>query len=271
MTDPLKKIFFLYGLILLTGMVGAAPAPVEKSRLTMTPGQYLEIGRRIWKNECGGTFDGLTTWNAGEGFISLGIGHFIWYPKDREFAFEESFPAFVQFARDRGAVIPAWILKTPDCPWDSREEFRKAFHQKPMTELRDFLSRNVPLQAEFIARRLEQALPKMLATLPVPDRKPIAEKFYLVASTPVGLYALMDYVNFKGEGIKETERYQGQGWGLLQVLQEMTMPVEGREAAREFSRAAGAVLVRRIENSPVERGEKRWRDGWLNRTATYRP
>ncbi|MEA3211856.1 MAG: hypothetical protein QOE70_4913 [Chthoniobacter sp.] len=37
-----------------------------------------EIGRRVWQNECGGTREGLTSWNADESFASLGIGHFIW-------------------------------------------------------------------------------------------------------------------------------------------------------------------------------------------------
>ena len=32
---------------------------------------------------------------------------------------------------------------------------------------------------------------------------------------------LIDYVNFKGEGVLETERYRGRGWGLLQVLEGM--------------------------------------------------
>ena len=29
---------------------------------------------------------------------------------------------------------------------------------------------------------------------------------------------MIDYVNFKGDGLKPTERYKGEGWGLLQVL-----------------------------------------------------
>ncbi|RYD29224.1 MAG: hypothetical protein EOP87_18635, partial [Verrucomicrobiaceae bacterium] len=42
--------------------------------------QKAAIGRKIWQNESGGTVNGLTAWNGGEGFPSLGIGHFIWYP-----------------------------------------------------------------------------------------------------------------------------------------------------------------------------------------------
>ena len=39
-----------------------------------------ELGQRIWKNECAGSVQGLVSWNEGEAFPSLGIGHFIWYP-----------------------------------------------------------------------------------------------------------------------------------------------------------------------------------------------
>ena len=37
------------------------------------------LGRKIFKNECDSNFECLTTWNKGEEFPSLGIGHFIWY------------------------------------------------------------------------------------------------------------------------------------------------------------------------------------------------
>ncbi len=53
------------------------------------------IGRKIWQNECAGTVSGLTSWNAGEKFASLGIGHFLWYPKGERGPFEESFPDLV--------------------------------------------------------------------------------------------------------------------------------------------------------------------------------
>ena len=39
------------------------------------------IGQRIFRNECAGKIEYLTAWNEGEEFASLGIGHFIWYPK----------------------------------------------------------------------------------------------------------------------------------------------------------------------------------------------
>jgi hypothetical protein len=75
----------------------------------------------------------------------------------------------------------------------------------------------------------------------------------------------VDYVNFKGEGTLETERYKGEGWGLLQVLETMG---EG-PALQEFSRAADKVLTRRVQNSPPERGEQRWLAGWRSRVRSY--
>jgi hypothetical protein len=50
----------------------------QASTASLSDSQALEIGRRIWKNECAGTVSGLTSWNKGEEFPSLGIAHFIW-------------------------------------------------------------------------------------------------------------------------------------------------------------------------------------------------
>jgi hypothetical protein len=78
---------------------------------------------------------------------------------------------------------------------------------------------------------------------------------------------LIDYVNFKGEGVLHTERYRDQGWGLLQALEEMQDT--NSDAVKEFSRAAAAVLTRRVHNSPAERKESRWLSGWIHRVNSY--
>ena len=77
-----------------------------------------------------------------------------------------------------------------------------------------------------------------------------------------------DYVNFKGDGLSPTERYKGQGWGLLQVLTDMKAR-DAADAPRAFADSAKRVLTRRVENSPPERGERRWLAGWLNRCESY--
>jgi hypothetical protein len=232
----------------------------------------VQIGRKIWQNECNGTVAGLTSWNEGENFASLGIGHFIWYPKGARGPFEESFPKLVEFVRQRGApALPKVIRGSGDlvCPWNSRSEFMQAQHQPEMNELRDFLAATVDLQAEFLVARLQQSLQKMTDEAPASDRTNVQRQFDRVSSTGQGCYALVDYVNFKGEGVLHTERYAGQGWGLLQVLQEMRGTETGSSAVVEFAAATKTVLNRRVQNSPPERKEARWLPGWLNRVRTY--
>jgi hypothetical protein len=56
----------------------SAQGPAATGIPNLSESQKMAIGKKIWQNECGGTVDGLTTWNVGEEFPSLGIGHFIW-------------------------------------------------------------------------------------------------------------------------------------------------------------------------------------------------
>ena len=231
--------------------------------------EALRIGKKVWQNECSGTVTGLTSWNEGENFASLGIGHFIWYPRGARGPFEESFPKLLRFISARGAKLPKLLLGAGEisCPWNSRAEFLRAQQAPDMKQLRQFLADTVDFQAQFLVARLEEALPKMLAEAAPADRARIGKNFAGVASSAQGCYALVDYVNFKGEGVLRTERYNNQGWGLLQVLE--TMRENEPNSANEFSRAAEALLKRRVENSPPERHEARWLPGWINRVRSY--
>lgn len=230
--------------------------------------QRDRIGRKIWQNECGGTVAGLTSWNAGEEFPSLGIGHFIWYPAGYRGRFKESWPDFVAFAVARGAVPPA-VARERHSPWRSKREFEADVAGPRMVALRSWLASQVALQTDFIVARSRASLPVMLAAAPAGDRGRIAANFRKVGSTPQGTYALIDYVNFKGDGTVESERYRGQGWGLLQVLAGMREVPAGAAAAVEFGESAKRVLSRRVANAPPERGEAKWLPGWHNRCATY--
>jgi hypothetical protein len=253
--------------LLLAGLCAAqAQAPVQPS-----PAERDRIARQVWQNECGGTVDGLTSWNDGEEFPSLGIGHFIWYVEGREQRFDESFPKVVAFLASKGVKLPEVVLKNRHCPWPDQKAFMKDFKSPQMTELRAFLKDTVELQAEFVALRLQEALPKILGHAPAAERASLTEKFYAVAAAPNGLYALIDYVNFKGEGIKESERYKGEGWGMLQVLEAMPAGLKGGDAVCAFARAGYGRLALRVKNAPPERGEARWLPGWKNRLRTYCP
>ncbi len=231
--------------------------------------EALWIGKKIWQNECHGSITGLTSWNEGENFASLGIGHFIWYPKGVRGPFEESFPKFLNFAAEKHTSLPPWLVNTQACPWNSRPEFLRAQNSGQMNELRRFLAHTVHLQAEFMIVRLQNSLSKMLQEAAPSGRANVEEQFARLASTSNGRYALVDYVNFKGEGVLPTERYHDQGWGLLQVLEEMHGTGNGASAEREFSRSATAVLTRRVQNSPPGRKESRWLPGWINRVKGY--
>jgi len=229
------------------------------------------IGQKIFMNECAGKEEYLTAWNEGEEFASLGIGHFIWYPKGKHGPFRETFPELLLFLKEKGAEPPSWLneLSNSNCPWNTREEFIRDLDSEKMIALRKFLSDTTPLQVVFLGNRLLRALPAMIQAAPEESFRNVQKQFYRVALSPMGMYALIDYVNFKGEGIEKTERYAGQGWGLLQVLEEMKGTEGGEEALREFSRAAKTVLNRRVINSPKERNEQKWLRGWEKRISTY--
>ena len=244
--------------------------PHMSCAITLSHADVQRIGKKIWQNECNGTISGLTAWNEGEDFASLGIGHFIWYPKGRRGPFEESFPKVVSFISKRGAKLPTLLLRGEEqpCPWNSRTEFLRAQHTAEMNQLRQFLSDTIDLQAEFLISRLEGALPKMMAEAAPAERANVQQQFERLAKTPQGCYALVDYVNFKGEGVLHTERYQGQGWGLLQVLESMHGTSDAG-AVDEFVQAARATLTRRVHNAPAGRHESRWLTGWIRRVNSY--
>jgi hypothetical protein len=267
-----RRCQFRQSYVLIAWLCGAAIPfwPNSSHGITLSHADIQKIGKRVWQNECNGTISGLTSWNAGEDFASLGIGHFIWYPKGKRGPFEESFPKLVSFISKRGAKLPGLLLQGGEqpCPWNSRGEFVQAQHSSEMNQLRQFLADTIDLQAEFLLARLEDALPKMLTEAAPGDRANVQQQFERLARTRQGCYALIDYVNFKGEGVLHTERYQGQGWGLLQVLESMHGTSDAA-APDEFARAAKTVLTRRVHNSPPERHESRWLTGWIRRVNSY--
>ncbi len=235
--------------------------------LTISFQDAKQIGEKIWKNECGGTIEGLTHWHKGESFASLGIGHFIWYTALQKERFQETFPALLTFIQDKGATVPAWLKATPGCPWNSREEFYREIQSPSMKSLRQFLFETRHLQAMFIANRLENTLPQLIDKLSQPEKERITELFQRLTQDVKGLYALIDYLNFKGSGTSPQETYKGQGWGLLQVLQQI--PSSSPDPLIDFVKVAKALLTERVQNSPPERHENQWLKGWHKRLETY--
>src|ERR1039457_3774966 len=78
-----RKMTVLAALFLLASTIAGTAA------INLSAADTQRIGKRIWQNKCNGTLDGLTSWNSGDHFASLGISHFIWYPKGQRGPFEE--------------------------------------------------------------------------------------------------------------------------------------------------------------------------------------
>jgi len=230
------------------------------------------IGNLIFQNECASQEACLVSWNKGEDFASLGIGHFIWYPKgvaDSDKTFDESFPKLLNWMKTQDVEIPRWLLYQTGNPWKNKLYFDKKNGTKRAQALRQFLLGTQDLQIEFIKNRLLSALPQMLQHISAQKRQHIQQQFENITHSPMGFYVLMDYVNFKGEGIKKSERYKGKGWGLLQVLEHMQSDGSGLDAIQDFARCATFVLTRRVRLSPASRHEERWLEGWKKRLNSY--
>lgn len=250
-----RSAFFLLSVVFYDSLFSLNVSPIDANI----------VADKIWKNECAGSFEGLTNWKKGENFASLGIGHFIWYSKDAKENFQETFPDLLKFLKQEGAVFPDWLKVDSPSPWNSREEFLQTFQNEKMKSLRQFLYETKNLQAIFIAKRLEAAFPSIVEHSS--EKEKVTNLFDRLTQTPNGLYALLDYLNFKGSGTSAKETYKGQGWGLLQVLENI--PATSTYPVKDFVESAKLILTRRVENSPPERNEKQWLKGWLNRLDTY--
>jgi hypothetical protein len=227
------------------------------------------VGKKVWANECEGTVAGLTSWNGGEDFPSLGIGHFIWYPAGKQGPYVESFPLLIAYLKDRQIELPRWLSPLGPCPWPNRKAFMADFNGPRLTGLRKFLASTVAEQSDFLFERLRLSEAKLSDGLDAPDAARLKRNFQLLSDSTEGTYALVDYVNFKGEGTKPSESYHGRGWGLRQVLLSMKLPEGSDDAPRKFAAAAANVLRQRVKLSPPKRNESRYLPGWLNRTASY--
>ncbi|MDQ6975562.1 MAG: hypothetical protein Q9M22_03230 [Mariprofundaceae bacterium] len=260
-------MFFLILLCAVTAVLSANTA--EATTLDAIERKY--IGDLIYQHECGQDPKALTSWNKNEDFASLGIGHFIWYPAGvAHKSFNESFPALLTFVEKRGMIsMPAWLRNIKGNPWLSRPMFYAAIKSPKMVQLRQWLEASRDEQVLFIKARLDAALPRMVADLDPVDADHVTRQYQRMVNTPMGYFALMDYVNFKGEGIYLSERYQGQGWGLQQVLLAMHGENTGRIAMLSFVTSSKQRLRERVRLAPKKRHEQRWLAGWENRLDHY--
>lgn len=273
----------LIGLLLVFTVTGCsddnAPGHPEKApnednsvdervpKIDLSRAELDWIGQQVFRNECSAKTTCLVHWNEGEAFPSLGIGHFIWYPSGVEGRFVESFPALVRYMSEQDAPLPRWLAKLDpfDAPWPDRAAFLEVADSARIAELREFLEATRDLQAGFIVQRASDSLSRIVQAAPASQAR---QHLASLVGTPGGVYAVIDYVNFKGEGLSPNEQYNGEGWGLLQVL--INMDDDARPAVERFREAAAKVLTRRAANADDSIEKERWLPGWLKRLETYR-
>ena len=191
-------------------------------RLSTADAEWL--GERIFANECAAQRACLTSWNEGEDFPSLGIGHFIWFQRNQDEIFAETFPDLLTYLDETGITLPKWLQpnnlinnndrpdgdiragdfsrdisgETPsegkDSPWESRADFYQDIDSPRMEELRTLLDTTRREQAQFIIARLENSIGDIVAQAPSTEREHLQRRVERLSTchSPAGLYALID-------------------------------------------------------------------------------
>lgn len=234
---------------------------VTSGVMAMDESSMLKIGVKIWHNEAQGNHQQLLSWNKGEPFASLGIGHFIWSPSGVQHRYGDSFLELLVFLEQSGVLIPQWLRGQPVLPWANRDDFLMD-HGIKKQELSALLKETLPLQIQFIIKRFQQTIPKLVARLAKADQKQMIHRLNGLIENEQGVYVLIDYLNFKGEGLSTNP----DGWGLLQVLEQMARAPGRLSDIEAFVWAADVLLAERAHQDPHA---KKWRRGWKNRVYSY--
>ncbi|WP_321276510.1 hypothetical protein [Thiomicrorhabdus indica] len=248
--------------------------------MNLPAGELVQIGQKIYQNECASKPENLMHWNANESFASMGIGHFIWFSEvtnQTDLRFEEQFPELVRFISQHQTLPAGLNWLTGSAPWNSKQAFLQFKHNADSSQLKQWLIKTQSLQAQFIWSRFLKRLTRLKSQNDL--KKPeVSEILHQMLRNPKTRFALVDYVNFKGWGDNLKERYQNQGWGLLQVLEKVAL-VRGKpdrpvnfqqlELLELFVHSAKQVLDNRIKNAPSSKNEEAWRSGWHARVNRY--
>lgn len=274
--------FFLSVLLALYSYMNAAQAgQLPELNVSISESHYTWIGERIFQNEGAGKSDNLLFWSENEPFPSLGIGHFIWFPRDLKPPFDQTFPQLIQFiqANYPQYAIPQQLTRLHP-PWISRKQFIEQKKRGELVNLQLWFIESIPLQAEYIVQRFYQKLPEVVSGFEARQEASLNTFLQKLLLSKNGVFALIDYGNFKGFGTHSKERYQGQGWGLKQVFERVLIGLDKRElnvnelssqqAVHLFVRAAKRTLQNRVELSPSESNESRWLSGWFKRLESYK-
>jgi hypothetical protein len=253
------------------------------SEFKIEESEARRIAAKIFANEGGGKDDKLAEWDLDasgkpEKVVSIGMGHFIWYPTGDKTPFHESFPDFMDYVKKSGFPakdIPEFLRKSPlgDSPWKTREQFQAYWAKRNQkgseaNQFFTFLKATKEQQKNFMPQRLVLALPNVFAatSLSGGDAKTQLPKVVAdLMSSPAGRFAMVDYVNFKGDGSSPSENLNGVRFGLLQVFERLAekkaKSPNAKITSKDFGTAANEVLSKRPDYS-------KW-PGWPGRMLGY--
>lgn len=212
----------------------------------------------IADKEFGGNWNNCIGWNKGEAFVSVGLGHYLWFSRGLKSPFQESFPSFIEFAyrKDQadnlGLRFPSILGmdvngRIQPSPWESRSEFLRQKQSRETRELVAFLSEPAmrKMQLEFQVERLKSFADKMTSFSGFPGDAPLhstpgqrAAFLQELFRFPNGIALLIHYPTFKGEGMKQSERYayrgKNHGWGLFQVIDYAASLSDGNPKVKSY-------------------------------------
>lgn len=261
-TPVIWTTFFVVSLAILAFI---AYFYVEPREINISESEANIIAFEIAKNEGVSSRVKQISWRNDDKYASLGIAHFFWYPMNENNT-QISFNDLLNYI-SQSQALPNWLLNVKYPPWSSREDYLSSNHDLFKSQLSYFLQENMSKQTEYLIFKLETRLPEMLNEIKSPFAKMhMYENFYHIAMQKNGVYALLDYSVFQGDGTLATERNNNQGWGLLQVLDNMKGNSEN--LLQEFISSADLLLTRRIANGPGD--EARQLHKWRRRLNTYR-
>ena len=237
----------------------------------LSSAQQTQLANKIEQRETAGKDENLTYWSKHESFPSFGIGHFIWLPEDSKVSFQQTFPELIRYLSTK-SIPPDWVTNLSPfiLPWQTRQQFYANFEGRKLSQLRGWLKQTKQLQAEFIFQRFLTQVNKAKSTLDLSQQRSVEKQLKRLTDSSEGLFAIIDYANFKGVGNNKLEVYQDGdkhlGWGLIDVL--LAMHDTSENSLNNFVQSAKFVLKRRA-NLSEQQTEKRWLKGWYHRLDSY--
>lgn len=221
----------------------------------------------IYMNETGGKPDALIIKNDKENVCSLGIGHFIWYPTGVKQQYKETFPGLLkELQKTDGAFKGAVDVEIPPtCPWKSTSELNAAkstdVYKRLVAGLTSPAGKRV--QVNYMIERAREAIAETAKEDPDSVKKMLD-----LLETEQGTYAVIDYVNFKGNSA-ETEAYGDFHWGFKTAIYVMSKD-ETLKPEKRFQIAVETLLEMRVEEAKkLGKDESSFLTGWLKRVNTY--